>query len=258
MNCRAVTKHLSLLLDERLESEFAVEVSEHLWSCRKCNREFMRLSRLRQQLHSLRRVPAPQYLRHLVRLHIAEAQNDYVVKRLREFLELRWSRIRTTERLCYVARFLGTASAFVFFFALCSAMNPIYIDLRDRALERGPSQNLRQNLGVYVLKNLGLVPVEMQRKPISSSEPMINDLYLLKFGESASRTGSDDSFSVFTVVDRSGSAKIQNVLEYPADSRLLHSFNHMLSSAQLRPASQNGRAVDSHLVLSFSKICVYD
>ena len=96
MNCRAVTKHLSLLLDERLESEFAVEVSEHLWSCRKCNREFMRLSRLRQQLHSLRRVPAPQYLRHLVRLHIAEAQNDYVVKRLREFLELRWSRIRTT------------------------------------------------------------------------------------------------------------------------------------------------------------------
>ena len=168
---------------------------------------------------------------------------------------MQWSRIRTTERLSYVARFLGTASAFVFFLALC---NPFYIDLRDRAPDRGPSQNIRQQLGIYVLKNLGLLPVEMQRKPISPSEPRINDLYLLKFGESASRTGSDDSFSVFTLVDRSGSAKIQNVLEYPADSRLLNSFNHMISSAQLRPASLNGRAVDSHLVLSFSKICVYD
>jgi hypothetical protein len=258
MNCRAVTKHLSPLLDERLEREFAVKVSEHLWSCLECNREFMRLSRLREQLHSLGKVPAPQYLRHLVRLRIAEAQNDYLGKRFRDFLELQWSRIRTTGRLWYVARFLGTASAFVFFFALCSATNPIYIDLRDRASDRGPSQNLRQQLGMYVLKNLGLLPVEMQRKPISFSEPRINDLYFLKFGESASRTGSDDSFSVFTVVDRSGSAKIQNVLEYPADSRLLRNFNHMLTSAQVRPASQNGRAVDSHLVLSFTKICVYD
>ena len=57
---------------------------------------------------------------------------------------------------------------------------------------------------------------------------------------------------------RSGAAKIQNVLEYPADSTLLDNFNNMLISARCRPASHNGRAVDSHLVLSFSKISVYD
>jgi hypothetical protein len=70
--------------------------------------------------------------------------------------------------------------------------------------------------------------------------------------------GVDDSFTVSAVVDRSGTAKIQNVLEYPADSTLLDSFNDMLTTARCRPARQNGRAVESHLVLSFSMVSVYD
>ena len=57
---------------------------------------------------------------------------------------------------------------------------------------------------------------------------MINDLYLVYFGQSAMRTGKDDTFSVVTMVDRSGAAKIQNVLEYPADRKLLTDFNSML------------------------------
>jgi hypothetical protein len=48
------------------------------------------------------------------------------------------------------------------------------------------------------------------------------------------------------------------VLEYPADETLLSEFNRMITSARCRPARQNGRAVDSFLVLTFSKISVYE
>jgi len=259
MKCQYVLKHLSLLLDGMLERGIAEGVEEHLEACHKCNREFNRFARLREELSSMDRARAPEFLRHLVQMRLDEARRENLAVRLRQALEYYWSRIRTTERLWYLTRIMGTAATFLFFLALSSAINPIYLDLRASGIEHeGPSQYLKQQLGIHVLKSLGLMPVEAQRKPISSSEPQINDLYLLKFGESASRTGSDDSFSVFTVVDRSGSAKIQNVLEYPTDRRLLQSFNTMLTSAQLRPASQNGRAVDSHLVLTFNKIFVYD
>jgi len=259
MKCQNTLDQLSLLLDEMLERSDAERVSAHLATCDKCDREYNRLARLREELGSLNRVRVPDYLRHLVQLRLEEERSQNLTTQLRESLEYWWSRIRTTERIWYLTRVFGMAATFVFFFALSSAVNPVYLELRNQNVENnGPSQYLRQQLGSYVLKNLGLMPVEAQRRPISPSEPQINDLYLLKFGESASRIGSDDSFSVFTVVDRSGSAKIQNVLEYPADRRLLQSFNNMISSAQLRPASQNGRAVDSHLVLTFNKISVYD
>lgn len=177
----------------------------------------------------------------------------------REAWQYRWSRIRTTQKLWYLTRILGTTMTLFFFLVLSSAMSPISIDLPEQISERvGTSQQIRQQLGVSVLKSLGLLSKEAQRRPISPSEPMINDLYLLNFGQSASRAGSDDSFSVVTMVDRSGAATIQNVIEYPADSTLLSNFNSMLVSARCRPASQNGRAVSSHLVLTFSKISVYD
>jgi hypothetical protein len=109
-----------------------------------------------------------------------------------------------------------------------------------------------------VLRNLGVITLESQRRPISPSDPGINGLYLLNFGQSVSRARADDSFSVVTVVDRSGTATIQNVLEYPSDTTLLSSFNAMLTSARCRPARHNGRDVDAHLVLSFSVISVSD
>jgi hypothetical protein len=118
--------------------------------------------------------------------------------------------------------------------------------------------DIQQHLFQSVLKNLGMVTTAAQRRPIHSSDPRINDLWFLNFGENASRTVAADSFSVVTLVDRSGSAKIENVLEYPADSRLLYNFHAMLQSARCRPASQNGRAVESYMVLSFNMISVYD
>ncbi len=259
MKCQNVLKQLSLLLDEMLERDAAEMAREHLAACHRCISEYKRLARLREELGSLRRVAAPEYLRHLLQLRLEEARRLSLPTQLRESVEYYWSRIRTTERIWYLTRIFGMAATFLFFLALSSAVNPIYLDPRPQNIDHnGPSQYLRQQLGIHVLKNLGLMPVEVQRRPISPSEPRINDLYLLKFGESASRIGADDSFSVYTVVDRSGSAKIQNVLEYPADQRLLQNFNNMISAAQLRPASQNGRAVDSHLVLTFNKISVYD
>jgi hypothetical protein len=177
---------------------------------------------------------------------------------LREALEYRWSRIRTTEGIWYLTRLLGTAATFVLFLAITSAINPIYIEIPAKNVDRGMPANARALLVQNVLKNLGLMPVEAQKRPISPIEPRINDLYLLNFGQNASRTVEDDSFSVAMVVDRSGAAKIQNVLEYPADSTLLSDFNDMISSARCRPAQQNGKAVESHLVLTFSKISVSD
>ncbi|MGD0309004.1 MAG: hypothetical protein ABSC02_06910, partial [Acidobacteriota bacterium] len=57
-------------------------------------------------------------------------------------------------------------------------------------------------------------------------------------------------------VDRSGAAKIQDILEYPVDESLLSAFAEMIMSANWRPASRNGRAVDSQLVLTFSRVYV--
>ncbi len=258
MRCQEVNKLLSPYFDEALETDAAIGVSAHLRQCSGCMREFELLGRLRGQLKSLDRIETPDYLHHLVQLRLSNAKQDRWRARMRDALEYRWSRIRTTEGIWFLTRILGTAMTFFFFFTLSSAMNPIFLDIRSQATERGGlSQTLRQQLGFNVLKNLGLLPLEALKKPISPSDPMINDLYLLNFGQSM-RSGEDDTFSVVTMVDRSGAAKIQNVLEYPADKTLLTDFNSMLSSARCRPAIQNGRAVDSHLVMSFSKISVYD
>ena len=101
-------------------------------------------------------------------------------------------------------------------------------------------------------------PLETQKRPISSSDPQINDLYLLNLAQNASRAGQNDNLSVVAAVDRTGAAKIQGILEYPADSTLLSDVNSMIQSSRWRPATQNGKAVDSHLVLLFSKVSVYD
>jgi len=259
MKCYDVNRSLSPYLDEVLAGDAMVQVSAHLKECVSCCDELQRLNRLRTGLASLAKVPAPDYLRSLIEMRVVSIEQRGWGAWLREAWQYRWSRIRTTEKLWYLTRILGTAMTLFFFLVLSSAMSPIYIDLPEQISERGgTAQQIRQQLGMSVLKSLGLRSMEAQRRPISPSEAMISDLHLLNFGQSAGRAGSDDSFSVVTTVDRSGAAKIENVLEYPADSTLLYNFNSMLVSARCRPASQNGRAVNSHLVLTFSKISVYD
>ncbi len=257
MKCETAVKNLSLMVDDALEEGQARLVSGHLSHCTDCRDELEHLTRLRRSLRALDKVEAPPYLRHLVQLRLETEKRETWRFRLREALEYWWSKIRTTEGIWYFTRLMGTAATFILFFSIVAAVKPLYMD--PAAERNGATQALRQQLPLNVLKNLGLTPLEAQKRPISPSDPQINDLYLLNFGESASRTGKrDDTFSVVAVVDRSGSAKVQGVLEYPADSAWLSDFNSMIETARYRPASHNGRAVDSHLVMTFSKISVYD
>ncbi len=257
MICERVLTQLSEFLDEALGSEKTLQVSQHLEKCANCRKEFDRLVLLRKKLSSLGTIQAPEYLRHLVQLRLNNEKESTLRARLRDALERRWSIIRSTEVMWYLTRALGTVMTSVFFVMIVASMNPIYL---GQSADRGPlPSSFRQQLPGSVLKNLGLIPVEAQKRPISPSEPMINGLYLLDFSQqSVSLDGEDDTFSVVAMVDRSGAAKIQNVLEYPADRALLNRFNSMLATARCRPASQNGRAVDSHIVLTFSKVSVYD
>jgi hypothetical protein len=256
MNCERVLSRLSEFLDEVLNSERTLQVSQHLELCAGCRKEFQRLATLRKKLSSLGTVQAPDFLQHLIQLRLDSEKQNTLRARLRAALEYRWSVIRSTEGMWYWTRILGTVMTSLFFIMIVASMNPIYL---DQSSDRGPlPPAYRQQLFGSVLKNLGLIPKEAQRRPISPSDPMINDLYLLNYGQSVSRSGKDDTLSVLTVVDRSGAVKIQNVLENPEDKALLNSFNSMLANARCRPASVNGHAVDSHLVLTFSKVSVYD
>jgi hypothetical protein len=257
MRCDKAVKQLSFFLDDVMIPEEARDVSRHLEECAGCHRELDRLARLRRALSSMDKVDTPEYLHHLIQLRLAREEQSSWQMRLREALEYRWSIIRTTESLWYFTRILGTAATFVLFVAITAAIRPIYMAQlpHETVADR---HALQQQLPMSVLKNLGLNPVEAQRRPISSSEATINPLYSLNFSQSASRATNDDTLSVAVLVNRSGSAIIQDVLEHPADSELLSGFAEMIRTARFRPASQNGKPVDSHVVLTFSKISVYD
>ncbi len=254
MRCERALAGLSVYLDGMLPGTAAAAIARHLEGCEGCKGELSRLQRLRRELGALERVQAPPILRNLVGAGIA-ARESWTAS-LRRELEFRWSRIRSTERLWYAARLLGTACTFILFVAVFFAMNQIRIEALPQAAAAGG--DLRLELGLNVLRNLGMTPLEAQRKPIMLRDPQINVLYLLSFGESVSKSPVDDSFSVVTRVDRNGAAQIQGVLEYPRDRTLLSDFHAMISSARCRPASLNGRAVDSLMVFSFSKVSVYD
>jgi hypothetical protein len=259
MRCVNVLKLLSPFLDEVLEEERVKRVSEHLEECSGCRQEYLRLTNLRRMLGSLGKVSAPDYLRHLVGLRIASVEKRGWRTSLHVELEYRWSRIRTTGGLWYLTHLLGTVATCVLFIAITAAIRPIYFDLSSQVPDRTwMSPSLAQQLKLGVLGKLGMTPLEAQKRPISPSEPQINDLYLLNFAQSASRSGRDDTLSIVASVDRRGSARIQGVIEHPADSALLSDLNSMIQSTRCRPASQNGKAIDSHLVLSFTKVTVYD
>ena len=253
MLCKTVLPLLSEFFDEVLDADTAVQVSQHLSQCQHCRKEFDSFADLHNRLSSLDRVQAPEYLRRLVQRRIA---GEPWRARVRNELSRYWSVIRTTEGMWYATRALGTVMASMFFLIISSAITPLYIQTESPVNTTGwPS--LRAEVGASVLNRLGMtqVPLKMAGR---SGPAAINDLYLLEYGnrESVSRVEKDDTFSVDAVVDRSGSVKVQSVIEPPSDKALLSEFNAMISSARCRPASENGQAVPSHLVLTFSKVFV--
>jgi hypothetical protein len=261
MSCEQVLRQLSEFFDEVLDPDTSIQISQHLGRCAKCRGELDRLSEVHQDLRSLRKIQAPEYLEHLIKLRLAYREAPWRI-RVKNELQRSWSRIRHTEGLWYWTRALGAVMTSVFFFLISFSITPFYLDVsppyreQSTLTERNWGQPaFRQQVGNGVLKKLGMLQLQPQQ---TKTTPAINDEYLFNFGQSVSRGGDNDNFSVVTVVDQSGSAKIQDVLQYPTDRTLLNSFNEMISTARCRPASQNGKAVPSHLVLMFSKISVYD
>ena len=259
MKCEKVLGQLSLFLDEMIEGKPAAEISQHLALCGSCSCEFAKLRKVTDTLKSLEPAETPDYLYNLVELKVSGARQNTWRSNLRSALEYHWSRVRTTEGKWYFTRLAGLVATAVFFVAISSAMNPIYLGLANTLPVRGYAVQVQppQQLAKGLQRVFGS-PVEAQKRPIRASEPKINDLYLVNLSQTTLSTGYDDTVSVITVVDRSGTAKVQDILEYPADDSLLSDFTDMITTAGWRPASRNGRAIDSPLVLTFSKIYVYN
>jgi hypothetical protein len=262
MLCENVIPLLSEFLDEALDADKAVQVSQHLGQCIRCRKEFNSLSDMQRRLRSLERVEAPEYLRR--RVHLQLAREPWRA-RVRNELERYWSIIRTTEAMWYATRALGTVVASIFFLLVPSTITP-YLAVEAQDAQRasitpayyclGQQPAYRNNVSRSLSQKLGMAPAQIKSQPGRSAPAALNDLYLLEYGQSIPRAGEDDSFAVVTTVDRSGAAKVETVLEHPADQTLLSSFIGMIASARFRPASSNGQAVTSPLVFTFSKVFV--
>jgi hypothetical protein len=256
MRCEKVLAYLSLFVDSMLDERLAGDVSAHLEICVHCREEFSRFKNLRAELRGLDRVEAPDYLSDLVAHQIHSSKENSWWLDIRSDLEYWWSRIRTTEGQWYLTRLTGAMATLILFIAISAAVNPIYLALDTSHYARGEGE-APQILTANMQRVFGS-PLQAQKRPIPSSDPRINDEYLANFAQKVANTANDDTVSVVTMVDSKGAAKVQNVLEYPEDNSLLNDFTEMLSSAGWRPASQNGRAVNSPLVVTFTKIYVYD
>jgi hypothetical protein len=259
MFCEGVLKRLSEFYDGVLDSDTSFRVSQHLDQCKNCRKEMDTLSDLHGKLRSLTSVPAPEYLFHLIQLRITRQKQESWRTRVKDALEFRWSRIRTTEGMWYWTRAMGTIMAGVFFCLISSAITTYYVEGTLQESDRATlSLAYRQQVVTSVVRALGMLPAHAAKRQFSHNDPAINDLYLLYFGESVAHAGEEDTLSILTAVDPSGTATVQDVLEYPADRTLLSSFNEMITAARFRPAISNGQAVHSHLVFTYNRIFVYD
>jgi hypothetical protein len=107
-------------------------------------------------------------------------------------------------------------------------------------------------VGLNVLVKLGMESAPNYGK----SDAAIDKGYLYNFGQSVSHLDKDDNLTVVAEIDRSGAAKIQDVLEYPKERQILSNFNQMIANARCRPANKNGQAVSSRLILMFNQVSV--
>jgi len=260
MVCEKVLPLLSEYFDEVLDSKTSIEVSQHLDTCAGCRKELSSLVAVHNTLRSASGAQAPDYLRDLVQLRLANIQKNSWRAQLRDELERRWSKIRTTEGMWYLTRALGTAMTVTFLIFISIGIDPIHVQATSPAPERlvltsaASKKNVIQNLQA----NFGILPAQIPKGPVRQSQPAIHDLYFVNYIQSLPKVDSDETFAVVTEVDQSGSAKIERVLEQPSDKNLLSTFAEMISSSRWRPASKNGQAVTSQLVLIISKIIVYD
>jgi hypothetical protein len=263
MLCEKVVPLLSEYFDEALDSGTAIQVSQHLDQCAGCRKELSGIVHVHNKLRSVNGIPTPDYLRDLVQLRLADMRKSAWRAQLRAALELRWSRIRTTEGIWYATKAMGTVLTAALFFLIPCSINPINIEANSSTPERNIFSRVeRQQVALNVVAKLGMLSKEDKKELAMPNQtavkPAIHDQYVSNFGDSISKDGNDYDISVLTYVDRSGKAKIQNVIEHPNAQSFLNSFNKVISAGRFTPAMKNGEAVPSHVVLMFSKISVYD
>jgi hypothetical protein len=262
MVCRKVLRRLSEFIDEALDHNTALQVSQHLNCCESCRKEYESFSNIQKKLRSISITQPPKHLRNLVQIRLSARQDPWQI-RLQNALERRWSIIRTTEGIYYWTKALGTALTTIFFLLIAIAGTPYYMDVNAKLDENARNQKLspdeyRQQLATNVLKIFGMESQQSQAQIPGRTDPAIHPQYLRNLGKSVSESSHDDTASVVAAVDPDGAAKTQGVLEYPSDQTLLSSLNEMIETARWRPASKNGQTVPSHMILMFSTISVHN
>ena len=263
MECKTIISLLSEYIDGVLDAALTAQVSQHLHQCLRCRKEFKSLSAIRTRLAALKRAEAPEYLGDLVQLRIADMHKNRWHVQLRNALEVRWSKIRTTERIWYMTRAAGTIMTAVLFFLIPYSIDPLIIGADDSNMERTSyTMNEKKQVALNLYRNLGLLSPEAQ-KGISRGrqtlvKPAINNQYVSHFGESISQDGGDYDFSVMMSIDRSGRAEAESVIEHPYAQNFLENFNKVLSPAIFAPGRKNGKLVDSRMIMIFSKVSVSD
>lgn len=254
MLCEKVLPLLSEYFDEMLDEDTTLLISQHLSQCVLCHREYDGISAVHNRLRSIGREPAPLYLNRLVEQRLADEWTERWSASMRNELERWWSKIKTTEARWYVTRAMGTALMSLCFLLTTSSVAPSYIEAGSVPEESfALTPVYRQQVRNGVLKSFG-IPSQGQRQVKRNAD--LNEIYFVNYGQSIAPSGKNDTFSVVTEVDRSGAAKIQNILEYPADEDLLTTFSEMIASARFRPASRNGESRSSHVVFMVSKVMV--
>lgn len=254
MLCEKVLPLLSEYFDEVLDADLSVQVSQHLGQCVRCRKEFDSFAALHTRLRSIKRVQAPEYLRSLMQHRLTREPWQELLK---NELSRYWSIIRTTEAMWYTTRALGTVMAFLFFIMISSAITPYYIRA-DSPVNTTGWASLRPEVGASVLKNLGIPQLPL--KTAGRSDPAsVNDQTLNKVGQSISETAADyERITVLIGVDRIGLGKLESVMDHPNADSFKSDLGRVVSSVRFAPGRRNGEAISSYVVLSFSKISVYD
>lgn len=257
MLCNKVRKRLSEYFDGVLDAETSFEISRHLKECATCSDELDELHVLREELQSTEKIPAPEYLYNLVRTRLDDHAKNTWLRRIKEAVEFRWSRIRTTGIQFYWTKAVGTAMAAFCFAFVSNCLDPFYPPGYVPPLSgQYMPQEYSEQIVSAISKTFGGTPIEQHRKN-EHQYPAIHDLNFNGFWDSIPQITDGGDLAVAARVDPSGEVKFEYVLEYPQDNHLLDIFIDTVTSARGRPGSVKGRTVSLPTVFNASWITVW-
>ena len=180
MVCSTVSKRLSEFFDGVLDDGMSIQISQHLKQCENCRRELETLSKLHEKLNSLKRIPAPEYLHHLVQTRLSERKNNTWGRQIKDAFALRWSRIRTTEVQFYWTRALGIAMTTFFLFVISGSIDRFYPGSASPTYERSAiNKEYTDQVCNKVSQTLGVFSITIPERNYS---PALHDGTVISFG----------------------------------------------------------------------------